>query len=85
MARQYITAATTTTLAPLKPKKVHIQVNTALTGTITVTDAGATTAIITNPPVGTQYEYWDFTGPATVVTSATCDITVNSTGATGRH
>lgn len=85
MAYSYITAATTTTLGALKPRKVRITVNAALTGTITVKDGSATVAIITNPTVGSSYDYWDFSGVGSIVTNATCDITVNYTGQTGRH
>lgn len=82
MAKSYITTATTTQVCgPVK--RVLITVNTALTGTITVVDdvAGTTAsvAIITNPTVGSCYEYWDFQTGVRIVTSATCDITVNTT------
>ncbi len=61
-------------------KKAFIQVNTALTGTITVYDAigSATTpvvAVITNPTVGSQYEYNTLATGFKVVASTTCDIT----------
>jgi hypothetical protein len=71
----YITAATTTTVA--SGVGILIQVNAALTGTITVQDGGVTKAIITNPTVGLPFKYYGFTGVVTIVTSATCDITVS--------
>lgn len=65
-----------------RANKVKIQVNGALTGTITVTDALASgasvaVAVVTNPTVGSVYEYWDFVTGVRVNPSATCDITVN--------
>ena len=82
MAKAYITTATTTQVCgPIK--KVLITVNTALTGTSTVVDgltgSTANVAVITNPAVGSQYEYWDFAVGVRIVTSAICDITVNAT------
>jgi hypothetical protein len=65
---------------------ILIQVNAALTGTITVAVAGstqygtssATIATITNPGVGNVFRYGGLTqqGAVTVNPSATCDITV---------
>lgn len=82
MAKSYITAAATTQVCgPIK--KVLITINAALTGTIKVIDndtgTTANVATITNPAVGDYYEYWDFTVGVRIVTSATCDITVNAT------
>lgn len=89
MAKTYITGATTTQCKTGRVKKALIQVNTALTGTITVIDgvsgSSANVAIITNPTVGSFYEYWDFEQGLRIVTSATCDITVSHTGQTGSH
>lgn len=70
----YVTTGTTTTL-PLC-YGLRIQVNTALTGTITVNDAGSAKAVITNPTVGQFYDYWGFTGVPTIATSTTCDVTI---------
>ena len=64
-------------------RKLTIQVNAALTGTITVGAAGATIAVITNPTVGSRFEYWDLVGQITVNPSATCDITVGVDGSRG--
>lgn len=64
-------------------RKAVVQVNAALTGTITVSDETATAstpvvAVITNPTVGTRYEYYGLTKGLTVVPSTTCDITVSA-------
>jgi hypothetical protein len=79
--KTYITAATTTQVQG-PATKVLITVNAALTGTITVIDGTSGTtanvAVITNPAVGDQFEYWDFSTGVRIVTSATCDITVNT-------
>lgn len=72
----YITTATTTTVAD-GGYGLLIQVNAALTGTITVTDATVTKAIITNPTVGLQFRYLGFKGAIALVTNATCDITAS--------
>lgn len=76
----YITTATTTQVSG-PASKVIVQVNAALTGTITLYDATSGTsnirAIITNPTVGLKFEYWSFAIGVRVVTSATCDISVS--------
>lgn len=64
-------------------RRVLITVNTALTGNIIVSDEAGTAgtpvvATITNPTVGTQYEYWGLQSGVTVTPSTTCDITVNA-------
>ena len=73
---KYITASGSQTIAS-GAFGILITVNTALTGTITVADAGTTIAVITNPTVGSSYQYYGFNGAITVNPSATCDITVN--------
>lgn len=70
----HVTTGSTTTL-PLA-YGVTIMVNAALTGTITVNDAGNAVAVITNPTVGQPYSYWGFNGVPTIVTSTTCDVTI---------
>jgi hypothetical protein len=80
MGKANITSATTTQVSgPVH--RVLVQVNAALTGTITLYDATTGTtgvsAVITNPGVGSVFEYWDFAVGVRVVTSATCDITVS--------
>ena len=87
MAYTYITTATTTQVESDAINKVAIQVNAALTGTITVIDGTSGTtanvAVITNPTVGTRYEYWGFQTGVRIVTSAVCDITVLTDGSRG--
>lgn len=77
MAYKYIIASGNGTLFTGRVNKIKITVNTALTGTITVADGGTTIAIITNPTVGSFYEYWDLSTSVQINPSTTCDITVN--------
>lgn len=72
----YITASGSKTVAD-RCAGITIQVNTALTGTITVTDTGVTVGIITNPTVGSSFTYRGFQGAAAVNPSTTTDITVD--------
>ena len=62
-------------------RKAIIQVNAALTGTLTILDTAqgtaGTAAIITNPTVGSKYEYWGFQNGVRIIPSATCDVTVS--------
>lgn len=76
MAR-YITTTAATSIAA-QAHGIYIQVNAALTGTITCTVGGATFAVITNPAVGNVFRYGGLYGQGAVVvtSSATCDITV---------
>lgn len=79
---KHMTASGAVNLAKNALSKVKIQVNGALTGTITVSDETGTAgspvvAVITNPTVGSIYEYWDLQTGCTVNPSATCDITVD--------
>lgn len=87
MAYNNITTATTTQVISGRVNKAKITVNAALTGTITVIDntTGSTpvVATITNPTVGSSFEYWDFQTGVRITTSATCDITVNTDGSFG--
>lgn len=87
MAKTYITTGATTQCYTGYARKVRIQVNAALTGTITVIDnttgTTANVAIITNPTVGSQYEYWDFLTGVRIVTSTTCDVTVMTDSSRG--
>lgn len=82
MGKTYITTATTTQCETGYVARVAIQVNAALTGTITVIDGTtgttANVAVITNPTVGSDFLYYDFGQGVRIVTSATCDITVNT-------
>lgn len=72
----YITTGATTTIVDAT-NGILITVNAALTGSITVQDAGTTKAIITNPLVGNAFRYYGFTGQVKLITSTTCDITVS--------
>lgn len=58
---------------------IQITVNTALTGTITVTAGSQTIAVITNPVSGAEYRYGGLHGltPITINPSGTTDITVS--------
>lgn len=88
MAYAHITDNTATVVDSDRVKKALIQVNAALTGTITVYDAigSATTpvvAVITNPTVGLRFEYWNFKTGVKVTASTTCDITVSTDSSFG--
>lgn len=74
MANTNLLANQTYTIAA-KPKRVHIQVNAALTGSIVVKDGAATIATITNPTVGSHYSFGQFLGICTIIPSTTCDAT----------
>lgn len=75
---KYITASGSTTVATAA-NGLLVQVNTALTGTITLAAGGTIFAVITNPTVGTQYRYNGLRGQGaiTVNPSGTTDITVS--------
>jgi hypothetical protein len=73
----HITAATTNAVG--SPRGILIQINLGWTGTITVSDAIGTQAIITNPVLGQQFKYYGFTGAVSVVTTGTTeDCTVSN-------
>lgn len=68
--------------------RVLITVNAALTGTITISDETGTAGspvvgIITNPTVGSSFEYWDLKNGVCITPNATCEITVSTTGQYG--
>ena len=81
---QYITASGATSIG--QANAILIQVNTALTGTITITNAGSTQystasgtiAVITNPTAGATFRYGGLNqqGAISVNPSGTTDITV---------
>lgn len=72
----HVTTAATYTIS--NAAGIRITVNGALTGTITVADTIGTQAVITNPTVGSEYNYFGFApGAITVVNSATADATVS--------
>lgn len=87
MALSYITTGTTTQVTSVATRRIIIQVNAALTGSITVIDGTtgttANVAIITNPTVGNNYQYWGFATGVRIVTSTTCDITVSTSNYQG--
>jgi hypothetical protein len=77
-----MTASGASNLINCSLRKAIIQVNAALTGTITVSDETGTSgtpvvAVITNPTVGSSFTYGNFKTGVTVNPSATCDITVS--------
>ena len=85
---RHLTANSAINIAQGGSRKVIITNNGALTGTITVSDETGTSgapvvAVITNPTVGSQYEYWDIKTGVTITPSATCDITVSVSSGMG--
>lgn len=82
MAKSYIVDTTETQVMTGACKRVVLTVNAALTGSIKVIDntsgTTANVATITNPTVGTVYEYYDFTTGVRIIASAACDITVSA-------
>ncbi len=74
----YMTANTAYTIGGVALRGLFIQVNAALTGTLTVKDDSTTKAVITNPAVGNQFVYYGFTGVCTVTPSTTCDATASA-------
>lgn len=83
MARSYIVDDTATNVQTGRVSRAIIQVNAALTGNIKVIDGTtgttANVATITNPTVGTKYEYWNFQNGVRVIASGACNITVSTT------
>ena len=82
MVYAYITDSTATNVYDQPTRRLLIQVNAALTGSIKVIDGTtgttANVATITNPTVGSQYEYWGFKTGARVIASGSCDITASA-------
>jgi hypothetical protein len=78
--KAYIVDNTETQVYSGRLRKVAIQVNAALTGSIKVIDGTSGTtanvATITNPTVGSRFEYWDFQTGVRIIASGACDITV---------
>lgn len=90
MAYAHITASGSTgsNVSQGHARKVLIQVNAALTGVITVSDETGTAGtpvigVITNPTVGTQYEYWDIKNGVTVQSTIAPDLTVSVSSGMG--
>lgn len=81
MAKVMITDNTATQVSG-PARRVIVQVNAALTGTIKVIDntsgTTANVATITDPGVGARFEYWDFEVGVRIVASTTCNITVST-------
>lgn len=82
MAYFHVTANSAANLASSAANKVKVTVNAALTGTLTISDETGTAGtpvvgIITNPTVGSVYEYWDLKKGITITPSTTCEVTVN--------
>jgi hypothetical protein len=73
-----IHATTTATVTLTSAPSFRITVNGTLAGTITVTDSTGVLAVITNPTVGSFFDYSHAVGNVTIVPSATCDITVTT-------
>ena len=84
---KYITTDAATLVTTGYISKVLIQVNAALTGSIKVIDGitgtTANVATITNPTVGSQYEYWDLKTGLIVIASGSCDISVSASSSFG--
>lgn len=80
MPKAYIVDSTQTQVATGYARRVLIQVNATLVGSIKVIDGvsgtTANVATITNPTVGDFYEYGEFLTGVRVIASTTCDITV---------
>lgn len=87
MAYNYIATGATVQVFTGAARKVTVMVNAALTGTIKVIDGmtgtTANVATITNPGVSNYFEYWDFQQGVRIVTSTTCDVTINVDGSHG--
>jgi hypothetical protein len=88
MAYFHLTASGAVNKLKTAVPKVKVTVNATLTGTITLSDETGTAgtpvvAIITNPTVGSVYEYWDLQTGLTINPSATCEITVNTSSFSG--
>lgn len=82
MAYAHITDNTSTLVEKGYVRKAIIQVNAALTGSISVYDAISGTspvvAVITNPTVGSVYTYNGLKTGFIVAASGTCDITAST-------
>jgi hypothetical protein len=82
MTYKMIVDNTETQVVTGRVAKAIIQVNATLAGTIKVIDGSsgstANIATITNPTVGTIYEYWGLTTGLRVVASGACNITASA-------
>lgn len=82
MLHSHIIAGSAVNVYAAPVKAISIQINAALTGTITISDEVGTTGspvvgIITNPTVGLYFKYIAFRYGVCITPSTTCDITVN--------
>lgn len=71
----YITTAATNAIAP-SCYGIRIEINKALTGTLTIADARGTQGIIAIGGTGSKV-YYGFQGAVTVTNSVTEDVTVS--------
>lgn len=82
MAYALITDTTATQVETGRIKKAVIQVNEALTGNIKIIDntsgTTANVATITNPTVGSRYEYYGLSTGLRIIASTTCNITAQT-------
>lgn len=87
MSYSNITDDTATNVMTGPVRRAIITVNAALTGTIKVIDGTSGTtanvATITNPTVGSKYEYWHLTTGFRVIASGACNITACADGGNG--
>lgn len=72
---KYITTAATNTIGPAYGLRVEI--NKALTGTVTIADADGTKAVIAASTAASGKVYYGFNGSVTVTNASTEDITVS--------
>lgn len=72
----YVTTATTTTLP--KIYGLHVEINKATTGTITITDGGSTIAVIAATTAAQGKDYWGMNGVVTVVNASTEDFSLST-------
>jgi len=83
-----ITDNTATQVATGAVIKAVIQVNAALIGNIKVIDdtsgTTANVATITDPTVGTRYEYYNLANGLRVIASTNCNITASAIQSIGR-
>lgn len=85
---KHVTAGSAVNVSQGGSRKVLVQFNQALTGNVIVSDETGTAgspiiATITNPTVGTQYEYWDIKTGVSVTPSTTVDLTVSVSSGMG--
>jgi hypothetical protein len=72
----YITTAATYTIG--KTYGIRVEINKALTGTLTIADGGTTVAVIAATTAAQGKMYYGFTGSVTLVNGSTEDVTVSA-------